>query len=405
MEQDNKFTPTLNEDRIISLDVIRAIALLGILTANMKFFSTPAIQAEMLNVSFAHSVLDQISEWFIFIFVEVKFISMFSLLFGVGFLLFMERGERKGINIKSLFKRRLLILLCFGLTHILFLWYGDILTFYAILGFVLLLTRKKTPTFLLKASMIIIIIPIALFLLLAGLLSSIDQSEYAEQHDLGVNDIHSIVEIYSEGSYSEIFTQRLNDISLIFFGNIFLGALIVTMFFLGMYLWKTGIFSNTTENIARVKKIALVSLAIGIPGLILAILGKSQIDSPNSAWYFVQIAGQFISGPTLSIFYIMSILLLIQNKKVMLIASRFLQPVGQMALTNYLMQTVICTFIFYSYGLGLFGQIGAFVGILITLGIFIFQIILSAYWMKKFNFGPMEWLWRRFTYRGRKELA
>ncbi|SES27918.1 hypothetical protein [Salipaludibacillus aurantiacus] len=92
------FVPTAANERIVTLDIIRAFALFGILLVNMRFFSTPAIQAEMVGSSFSGNLLDNISTWFIFIFAEVKFVSMFSMLFGIGFLLFMERGEEKGIQ-------------------------------------------------------------------------------------------------------------------------------------------------------------------------------------------------------------------------------------------------------------------------------------------------------------------
>lgn len=398
MNKNLSFTPTSSSERIVTLDVIRAIALFGILSVNMKFFSTPTLQAEMANISYATTLLDQISQWLIFIFAEFKFISMFSMLFGIGFLLFMERGIRRGIDVKKLFKRRLLFLLCFGVIHIFFFWYGDILTFYALLGLVLLLTKEKKPKFLLKASFITISIPIILFLLLSLLVSSYEQGFSPEQQVINQNEVTRIVDIYSGGSYSEIFMQRLNDIGMIIFGNIFLAALVLTMFFFGMYLWKTGIFTHTTENLARVRKITLIALLIAIPGLILAIVGKLFFNGADSPWYFLQFAGLFISGPTLSVFYVMSLLLVLENKQRLTRVARFLQPVGKMALSNYLIQTILCTFIFYGYGLGLFGKIGPFYGILITIGIYALQILYSYYWMKKFQFGPMEWLWRRLTY-------
>lgn len=391
--------PTSATERIVTLDIIRAIALFGILLVNMKFFATPAIQAEMAGISFADSLLDKIAMWFIFIFAEFKFIAMFSLLFGVGFLLFMERGERRGTDVRKLFKRRLLILLSFGLIHIFFLWYGDILTFYAILGFILLWAWKKNPKSLLRAAFISITIPITLFFLLATLLFLADQSPSTEQQAIHDNEVSRIISVYSEGSYLDIFMQRMNDIAMMVFGNIFLGVLVMTMFFFGMYFWKTRIFTHTTENIARIRKIALISLLIGLTGTIIAIFGKLFIDGGESPWYFVQYGGLFMSAPSISIFYIMSLLLLLENKQRLRRVAQILQPVGKMALTNYLMQTVICTFIFYSYGLGMFGKLGPFYWIAITVSIYVVQIILSAIWFRHFQYGPMEWLWRRLTYR------
>ncbi|OIJ22335.1 hypothetical protein BKP45_06765 [Anaerobacillus alkalidiazotrophicus] len=399
MKRELCFAPTSNQERIVSLDIIRAIALFGILLVNMKFFSTPTLQAEMANVSFSTTLADEISQWFIFIFAEFKFISMFSLLFGIGFLVFMERGERRGANVKKIFVRRLLFLLCVGLFHMFFLWYGDILTFYALLGFVLLIVRFKSPKFLLKATFMTMMIPVLFFLLLAVLLAFVSPTTTTDQANyLSFSEVQTVVEIYGGGSYKEIFMQRLQEIGMILVGNIFVLAVVLSMFFFGMYLWKTGIFTKTQEQIDRVRKIARNSFLIGVVGLVLAIVGKLLYAGGDSPWYFVQYAGLFVSGPSLSVFYIMCILLLLQNKRRLASVAQVLQPVGKMALTNYLMQTILCTFIFYSYGLGLFGKIGPFYGLLFTVMIFLLQIGYSFLWMKRFAFGPMEWLWRNVTY-------
>jgi uncharacterized protein len=392
------FVPTAANERIVTLDIIRAFALFGILLVNMRFFSTPAIQAEMVGSSFSGNLLDTVSTWFIFIFAEIKFVSMFSMLFGIGFLLFMERGEEKGINVKKFFKRRLLVLLMFGLIHIFFFWYGDILTFYALLGFILFFLKGKQPRSLKRAAIITWSIIVTFFMLMASFMYFAKIETTQEQQALMENEVNRIAEVYSHGTFVEILQQRINDISIIAVGNIFLFGVILTMFFFGMYFWKTGIFTNTAENLDRIRRITKRMLMVGVLGLILASLGKFFIDGGNSPWYFVKYGGLFISGPSISIFYVMSILLLLQNKDRLAKATTFLQPVGKMALTNYLMQTLLCTTIFYSYGLGLFGSVGPFGGILITLGIYSLQIVYSYFWMKRFRFGPMEWLWRRLTY-------
>ncbi|SES27931.1 DUF418 domain-containing protein [Salipaludibacillus aurantiacus] len=286
----------------------------------------------------------------------------------------------------------------FGLIHIFFFWYGDILTFYALLGFILLFMKGKSPRSLKRAAFITWSIIVTFFMLMASVMYFAQIETTPEQQALMENEVNRIAEVYSQGTFVEILQQRINDISIIAVGNIFLFGVILTMFFFGMYFWKTGIFTNTAGNLDRIRRIAKRMLMVGMLGLILASLGKLFIDGGNSPWYFVKYGGLFLSGPSLSIFYVMSILLLLQNKERLAKATTFLQPVDQMALTNYLIQTLLCTTIFYGYGLGLFGSIGPFEGILITLGIYSLQIIYSYFWMKRFQFGPMEWLWRRLTY-------
>ncbi len=273
-----------------------------------------------------------------------------------------------------------------------------ILTFYALLGFILLFMKDKQLRSLKRAAIITWSIIVTFFMLMASFMFFAQIETSPEQQALMENEVHRIAEVYSQGTFVEILQQRINDISIIAVGNIFLFGVILTMFFFGMYFWKTGIFTNTAENLDRIRRIAKRVLMVGVLGLILASLGKLFIDGANSPWYFVKYGGLFMSGPSISIFYVMSILLLLQNKERLAKATTFLQPVGKMALTNYLMQTLLCTTIFYSYGLGLFGSIGPFGGILITLGIYSLQIVYSYFWMKRFRFGPMEWLWRRLTY-------
>jgi uncharacterized protein len=392
------FVPTAANERIVTLDIIRAFALFGILLVNMRFFSTPALQTEMVGSTLSGNLLDTISTWFIFIFAEIKFVSMFSMLFGIGFLLFMERGEEKRINVKKFFTRRLLVLLMFGLIHIFFFWYGDILTFYALLGFILLFMKNKQLRSLKRAAIITWSIVVTFFMLMALLMFVAQIETTPEQLAWMENEVVRIADVYSQGTFGEILQQRINDISIIAVGNIFLFGVILTMFFFGMYFWRTGIFTNTAENLGRIRRIAKRMLMVGVLGLILASLGMLFIDGANSPWYFIKYGGLFISGPSISIFYVMSILLLLQNKERLAKATTYLQPVGKMALSNYLMQTLLCTTIFYNYGLGLFGSIGPFGGILLTLGIYSLQIVYSYFWMKRFRFGPMEWLWRRLTY-------
>jgi uncharacterized protein len=122
-----------------------------------------------------------------------------------------------------------------------------------------------------------------------------------------------------------------------------------------------------------------------------------------SAWLLVSLAGQAVGAPALSLFYMSSIVLLMQRTPWEQ-RLRPLAPVGRMAISNYLLQTVICTTLFYGYGLGLYGQAGSAAGLLLTVVIFALQVPLSVWWLGHFRFGPVEWLWRSLSYGSRQPM-
>jgi uncharacterized protein len=392
------FAPINREERIAELDVIRGFALLGILIVNMQLFSYPSLYINMLDGQWWAGAGDRVVKQGIYILIEYKFISMFSFLFGIGFMIFLEQARQKGRNGVRLYMRRLSVLMVIGLIHSYLIWFGDILLVYAVLGFLLLFFHNSMPRTLLNWALCILLLP-ALWIALHTFAPSIvplgpPLGPTTETIDLF---IQSSLEAYSNGTYAQLFQQRLLDISMVQESGITVIPLTFAMFLIGAYVWKREWFKHKTTDIAFLRKVWWQSGLIGVVFLVIQLVIYERVDLAQSGFNYALYAGALISGPALCFFYISSILLLLRRSFWRKLFSP-LQDVGRMALTHYLLQSMICTTLFYSYGLGLYGHVGPLLGILLSFLIYFVQIVLSRLWMRRFKYGPVEWLWRSLTY-------
>lgn len=400
-----KAEPIQIKERIEVIDIIRGFALLGILIANMAWYNSPALYFDILGKEIWTGSWDTITSSFINIFVQGKFYSIFSFLFGLGFAIFFERARERTSNPKLLFYRRLFILLLIGLVHAFFIWYGDILVTYAVLGFLLPLFFNLRPKTLIKWAISLFGVFILFMALMMGLMdlgrtyneSMITDSlqPFYTEIERGItNSFHA----YGKGTFSEIMAQRTSD-ALFAISQVFTGIFIIfPLFLFGLYTWKKKIFQNIEANLSLIKKTWIWSLVIGLSMSIVKFVFKNLLgtDFYSSNTVIHMFAG-FFGDTGLCFFYMSSIVLLCQNKKWQL----KLKPwsyMGRMALSNYLLQSIICTTIFYSYGFGLYGKVGPALGFILSIVIFIIQIFISKYWLKYYQFGPLEWLWRCLTY-------
>ncbi|WP_025028603.1 DUF418 domain-containing protein [Caldalkalibacillus mannanilyticus] len=398
-------TPISSTERIHLIDIIRGFALLGILTVNMDFFNSP-IYLELVGLSTSQHGLDEVIRLGIEFFAVGNFYTMFSFLFGFGFMIFMTRAEERGRNAASLYRRRLFFLFLFGLVHAFLFWAGDILIIYSFIGIFLFAFRKRSNKTILIWALLLVILTVAL----AYMLTTADQQAGTTEYDSGFGSpeffeaqIKSSYEAFGEGSYGDIFRQRATDWLFVIISGIFGAPFILAMFLFGLYAAKRRIFHEVEKHITLIKRVWIGSLVIGVPmkGMYVYLSNKTS-DLGGSLDSFYALTGNLIGGGALCFFYITSLILLCSNKRIYHYLS-YLRNVGRMALTNYLMQTIICTTIFYSYGLGLYGQVGPALGYLLTLVIFAIQIVYSHYWFKRFSYGPAEWFWRKCTYGSLKK--
>ena len=372
------FAPALPEKRSTVLDALRGFALFGVLCANLLIFNYPLFFVAPLSLP-SLSPIDRVAEWFLRVFVEGSFFPIFSFLFGVGFALQLSKGD----GIVPLFRRRLSFLLLFGLVHGVFIWFGDILVTYALLGFVMLLFRKRSDR-----TILIWIVGLTLVSFFISLFVLGDTSE----------PIDPVLQEFF-GDYTQMVRGNaawtlLNLVNILAFGE-----QILALFLLGLIAGRHGLAQVTVEHRPLLKRVLGVSLLVAVPLTLL--YGVNLARDQLSPW--LTSANVLFGSPALGFAYLSSMALFLTRARPPSLVSP-LAAVGRMALSNYLAQSIICTLIFFPYGLGLRGTIGPALGIVIALLIFTLQAVLSQLWLRHFRYGPAEWLWRALTYKTRPVL-
>ncbi|XID90790.1 DUF418 domain-containing protein [Paenibacillaceae bacterium WGS1546] len=401
---DKEPKPVDRNERIGELDLIRGVALLGILIANMPLYSSPYLYMNLLETQWWTGLGDQIAKNAINVLVEYKFITMFSLLFGAGFMIFLERAEKAGRKGAGRYARRLAVLLAFGLVHGYFVWFGDILVIYAILGIALLAFRTCKANTLLVWAIGLLLVPsawMALHTFVPGLVPwGLPPGPSTEEAERLVLDS---IQAYGSGSYSDIFQQRLADSSNVQNGALLTAPMTFAMFLLGAYAWRKDWLRNPRNHIDFFRKTLAWSGSIGVLFLVYQLWLYYGVDAERSGFNHAQWSGILIAGPAICLFYISSLILLARKPFWRKLLAPF-QDAGRMALTNYLMQSVVCTLLFYSYGLGWYGEVSPLYGLLLSLVIFAAQVWGSRLWLRRYRFGPAEWLWRSLTYGERQPM-
>ncbi|MDT4966867.1 MAG: uncharacterized protein QOJ64_1604 [Acidobacteriota bacterium] len=403
---ESQINPIAVQERLQILDVLRGLAVFGILVGNLQWFAGYG----MIPPVFARQspMTDQVTHFLVHFFVEGKFYSIFSFLFGFGFALQIARAEERGDLKASLFKRRLFWLLVIGLLHAYLLWAGDILSIYALMGFLLIRFRKKTNTQLLKWVVILLVIPILTYIVLYILfVAFVPATAVARLNAAQIDMWNNAIIKVPQSSYMQMLTgYNLNYVAGRYASLILEMRLpkLLAMFLLGVYAYRRGFFQDLARHRQFIRRVLVYGLILGLVGnFAFAALAGTEAPVPPSPAGIVGVICYAFGVPALALGYIASVATLWQKATWRRVLS-ILAPVGRMALTNYLLQTIICVLIFYGYGFGLFGRLGAGVATLIALAIFLFQIMFSALWLKYFSYGPMEWIWRQLTYRKRLHL-
>lgn len=407
--------PISGAERIQELDVLRGFAIFGILLVNMAFFSTPLIYDQAAGTVRFGAPYDRLATWLIRFLAEGKFYTLFSFLFGLGLFVQMSRVEARGVAFVPLYVRRLLVLLLIGLAHAFLVWSGDILVTYALLGFLLLLFRHRSPRSLLWWAAAMLVLPLlfyALSTLTLALAVGGANAEGAAQIERSFREAatsntaraEASVRAFGRGTFAEVMAQRTQD-TLQGYAFLPLAApSVLAMFLLGLYSGRRGVFQDIPGHRPRIRRVLVWGWGIGLAGNLLYATAQEITNRavPTGLGLLAQ-AGQALGAPALCLGYAAGLVLLMQHTS----WRHRLAPlaaVGRMALSNYLLQSLVCTTIFYSYGLGLFGQVGPAAGILLAIVIYLAQIPLSVWWLRRFRFGPAEWLWRSLTYLRRQPI-
>lgn len=399
-------SPVEQRERVAALDVLRGVAILGILVVNIELFRGPEYLLTFSGTS-ALSGPDALLSAVISAFAESKFITTLAFLFGLGFTLQGIRAEGRGRSANRLLARRMVVLLLFGVLHAVLIWSGDILLAYALIGFVFLLFYRCRPRTLLIWAGAALGIPLLLGLLLAALAfvtaALVGGAEAAGTQDAQLAFFQDFAQnaeaAYTSGSYSEMVVQRLWELLfMVPLGLFIFGPLILAMMLLGAAVARSGWISNLAEHRGGIRRAAMVGLGAGLPLNVFYVLSTYAFDPQTSAVSALGFPALILGAPLLAVGYISMIALLVLrapegNPGAV---QRRLAAVGRIALTNYLTQSIVMTAIFY--GFGLYGSVSLAAALLIGAALICAQLILSPVYLRKFSQGPAEWLWRRLTY-------
>jgi len=428
-------TPVHQKERIFIIDTLRGIALLGILLMNIPYFGMPFQIGENLAVRNEFSGINYYTWWIISTGFEGTMRSIFSMLFGASCILLLSRLEKRSelVNPADIYYRRLIWMVIFGLINaFIFLWPGDILYAYGICGLFLFPFRKMKPKYLLMFAIFFMAVAT-----LKGSLRRMDVREVKQKGELvlalekkgvklneeqqsdkaawtGMQERMKVENIrkaadkeqkemlkgyFSIMSHLKKWNVKFESIK--FYNGIFFDIMI--LLFLGMALFKWGVLTGQ-----RSKRFYLVLMLAGYTvGLSTAYwMNREMVDS---RFNFVDFSFRMpidiyqVKRICVSLGHI-GLVMLLYKWNIAGLLFRMLAKVGQMAFSNYLMQSIICTFIFYGYGLRWFGYLERYQLYEVVAGVWIFQIIFSNVWLTYFKFGPFEWLWRSLTYWKRQPM-
>lgn len=384
--------PVSEGDRIHQLDVIRGFALLGIVLVNMPTFLHPMLFLPADALPIQHTRADEWLRLLFNMFIQTKFYTIFSFLFGAGFYLFMHRAEQKGLPIKRLFARRLWVLLGFGMLHLIFLWYGDILHTYAIAGCILLWFYYKSQKTVHAWAWSLLIFYQGLMTLL--LLLPSDPASQQMEGKAGL--VEMALQAYNEGAWPQWMGFRLAyEIPYVISNEFFAVITILPLFLLGFSLARQGLFHRTADFLPAIRRVWWTSLFLSLPLVaMIPLLQERVLVLPSSADTGVLVFVG-LSGLTLCGFYITSLMLLCADEA----WRKTLMPlafVGRMALSNYVLQTFVFTGMVRLFHI--YGKISMLTGAIICLILFVLQIIGSRWWLARYTYGPLEWVWRCLTY-------
>jgi uncharacterized protein len=392
--------PVRESHRITALDGLRGFAVLGILIINIQSFSmvgaayfNPVVLGDLSGSDYwvwllSHTLADQ------------KFMSIFSMLFGAGIVLMWQRAEEGGRKFLGVHFRRMGWLIVFGLLHAYLLWYGDILFLYGVCGLVVVWFRRLRPWGMILLG--VLTMSIASLLSLSGGLTM----EYWPQEDVDEMTqtmwqpppevLETEIRGYQGGWLDQMEHRVPSAVGMHTWAFPFWGFWRASgIMLIGMALFKMRIFDASRSKFSYLGMIA-GALVVGIPTVLYGVSWNFENGWPLASFFIGQ-QFNYWASLIVALGWIGAVMLLFKSALLPSFTGR-LGSVGRMALTCYLLQTIICTTIFYGHGLGLFGKVNRVEQILVVLAVWVFLLICAPIWQRRFYYGPFEWTWRCLSY-------
>lgn len=384
--------PMASGERIAVLDVLRGAALFGILLMNIEAFEW-ALDLAFTGIDVHWQGLDYWADAFVYVFVQGKFFTLFSLLFGAGFAVMAQRAEAAGREFTPFYLRRSAGLLLIGLCHALLVWSGDILVMYALVSLPLLACREAPRSWLPWMGVIAYLGGVALMLLIGAMVSMASAAEVQQMLAEAQQSIEQQRLVYGSGSWMQANVQRMSEFGTAMGALLITGPEVLGMFLIGSWFAGSGALAAPERFPRLYAALRWVALPLGLLVTVLGVAWKPYLlpgayNLPVTA----AMALVTIGGLPMCLGYLAWIV----HWRARL---AWLAPAGRMALTHYIGQSLLCTWLFYHYGLGGFEMMPRSVQLLFALLLFAVQVAVSHAWLRRFRFGPLEWLWRAMTYR------
>lgn len=383
------YIPTYTS-RIDALDVLRGFALFGILLVNITGFAYPMYLTDVPTPT----VLDQAARWLTAFVGEVKFFVLFSFLFGYGLSVQMERARLKGQPLKARYQRRLIGIFGFGIVHAVFLFYGDILVCYAILGAVLWSIRAWTPRRLMQIGFAFLVVAVGTFFVIGWRSNTPPTPD-----ELYLLDAAQSAYL---GSWPESVMQRLIDWLIVTpFLLLYNWPAAFAMFAIGLAAGKIQFIQRLDHYWSILRRWMPWALGFGLVGnaLYASASAIGTAVGPAYQWLPALATAQVaFTGPALTLCFCMVLLWATRTNRFAFLRT-LLRSAGRLSLTNYLGQSLICGLIFNGFGLGLYEQLTPAPLVVLVFVIFAGQALFSQWWIRRFRFGPLEWLLRAWTCR------
>ncbi len=386
--------------RIEIVDALRGFALAGIVIVHMveNYVAAPvpegAMEASHLGLP------DYLVDGFIFLFLRGKFFALFSFLFGLSFFIQMDKAQQKGLNFGARFLWRLLLLLAIGYVHSLF-YRGDILTIYALLGIFLIPFYKLNNRWVLGICALLFLgVGRSLIFIFFGGNNLFTEGEFLPDSPLIINYYNTLM----NGSLYEVFRSNAWDghiMKMDFQLGIFSrGYLTFGFFLLGLFVGRIQFFRNYLTRKTEIKRLLYSSIGLFVLSILMAVFFFAQIgpDVTFDNWYAMNGLTAYDLNNLAMTLIILSLFLMAYKGGRLKRWLEYFIPYGRMALTNYIVQSIIGTFIFYGWGLGYLGEIRNLYIFFMAIIFIALQMMFSTWWLRKYYYGPLEWLWRSLTY-------
>lgn len=400
MQTNNRIAPIQAKERFVILDALRGFALLGICLANFPEFSLYTFQPAEVTAAMPSAAIDRVVRFIQYLFIDGKFYTIFSILFGIGFSIIIANAERKGANGFKIFYRRMSVLALIGFLHLMLLWSGDILLLYAIAGMLLPLFRRLSDRMLLSVSALFIFVPVLIEwstgmaqISLSAWASDL-QWHYCAKY--GITEENFGVWLRDALSYAGVFQFLIQGAFERMWEFLEGHRLLKVMglFLLGFYIGRSRIYAGLACHRKEIGRTGTISLLVGLPLSVVyawdSVSGHPFGDTVASLLYAVSVVPMGIS-------YMAGMAWLFMKYETSGMW-RYIAAPGRMALTNYIGQSLIGILLFYGIGFGWGASVGLGTTELIACGVFVVELLCSLAWLRYFRYGPLEWIWRMLTY-------